>query len=196
MFDLDDFDAAFAELDARYIADEAAAHAGTWSLIAGAFVALNRRELPAATTDVVSLDHRRGPAFAPGEGFEYIRAGWDLDHTLNLYIEAAHRVNDLGAVFTWTGYGTSHEGFDAEWQGVEIMTVDGDLLSRAEVFDEADLDAALAKFDQLSRPAPRLENAGMPSGRTLLELLSLPATGTPWPSCSPTTSPRTIAVES
>ena len=159
VFDLDDFDAPFAELDARYITGEGAAHAGTWSLIAGAFVALNRHEFPAATTDVVSLDHRRGPAFAPGEGFEYIRAGWDLDQTLNLYIETAHRVNDRGAVFTWTGYGSSHEGFDAEWRGVEIMTVAGDLLSRAEVFDEADLDAALAKFDQLNRPTPRLENA-------------------------------------
>ena len=43
----------------------------------------------------------------------------------------------------------AHKRFDAEWRGVEIMTVDGDLLSRAEVFDEADLDAALAKFDEL-----------------------------------------------
>jgi hypothetical protein len=169
VFDLDDFDAAFAELDARYIAGEGAAHAGRWSLIAGAFVSLNRHEFPPATTDVVSLDHRRGPAFAPGEGFEYIRAGWDLDQTLNLYIETAHRVNDRGAVFTWTGYGTSHEGFDAEWRGVEIMTVDGDLLSRAEVFDEADLDAALAKFDQLSQPARRLENA---ASRTVEQLLA------------------------
>ena len=33
------------------------------------------------------------------------------------------------------------------------------LVDRCEVFDEADLDAALARFDQLSRPAPRLENA-------------------------------------
>ncbi len=35
LFDLDDFDAAIAELDARYLAGEAAAHAGTWSVIAG-----------------------------------------------------------------------------------------------------------------------------------------------------------------
>ena len=159
VFDLDDFEAAVAELDARYLAGEAAAHAGAWSVIAGVFVAHNRREIAAATPDAVSLDHRRGAAFAPGEGLEYIRAGWDLGQTLNVYVEAAHRVNDLGAVFTWAGYGTSQEGFDAEWRGVEIMTVDGDLLSRAEVFDEADLDAALAKFDELSRPAPRLENA-------------------------------------
>jgi DNA-binding SARP family transcriptional activator len=157
--DLDDFEAAFAELDARYLAGEAAAHAGTWSLIAGAFVALNRRELPATTSDAVSIDHRRVASFAPGELTAYIRAGWDLDQDLNLYIETAHRVNDRGAVFTWTGYGTSHEGFEAEWRGVNLMTVDGEMVSRMEVFDEADLDAALAKFDQLSRPTPRLENA-------------------------------------
>ena len=36
VFDLDDIDAAFAELDARYLAGEAAAHAHTWSVIAQA----------------------------------------------------------------------------------------------------------------------------------------------------------------
>ena len=107
----------------------------------------------------MSIDHRRVASFAPGEGVEYIRAGWDLDQNLNIYIETVHRLNDLGAVFTWAGYGTSHEGFDAEWRGVKLMTVDGEMVSRSEVFDEADLDAALAKFDELSRPAPRLENA-------------------------------------
>ena len=35
MFDLDDIDAAFEELDARYVAGEAASHARTWSVIAG-----------------------------------------------------------------------------------------------------------------------------------------------------------------
>ena len=106
----------------------------------------------------MSLDHRRGAAFAPGEGFEYIRAGWDLGQNLNIYTEIAHRLNDLGAVFTWAGHGTSHEGFEAEWRGVTLMTVDGEMVSRMEVFDEGDLDAALAKFEELSRPAPRLEN--------------------------------------
>ena len=33
LFDLDDFDSALAELDARYLAGEAAAHARTWSVI-------------------------------------------------------------------------------------------------------------------------------------------------------------------
>ena len=42
---------------------------------------------------------------------------------------------------------------------LNLLTVEGDLISRCELFDEADLDAALARFDELSRPAPRLENA-------------------------------------
>jgi hypothetical protein len=32
------------------------------------------------------------------------------------------------------------------------MMRDGDLISRCELFDEADLDAALARFDELSLP--------------------------------------------
>ncbi len=50
-FDLDDIDAAFEELDARYLAGEAAAHAHTWSVIARAYAAFNRHELPATTPD-------------------------------------------------------------------------------------------------------------------------------------------------
>ncbi len=59
VFDLDDIDAAFEELDARYLAGEAAAYAHTWSVIAGAYAALNRHELPATTPDWVNIDHRR-----------------------------------------------------------------------------------------------------------------------------------------
>jgi class 3 adenylate cyclase len=158
-FDLDDVDAAFTELDARYLAGEAAAHADTWAVIAGAVVALNRRELPAMTPGVISIDNRRVAGFAPGEGIEFIRVGRDLDQTLNIYIEAVHRMSSLGAVCTWAGHGTSHEGFDAEWRVVELMMVEGDLISQIEIFDESDIDAAIAKFDELSRPTPRLENA-------------------------------------
>ena len=60
MFDLDDIDAAFAELDARYLAGEAAAHSHTWSVIAGVYAAFNRHELPATTPDWSNIDHRRG----------------------------------------------------------------------------------------------------------------------------------------
>ena len=49
VFDLDDFDAAFAELDARYLSGEASAHSRAWSVISQAYAALNRREHPATT---------------------------------------------------------------------------------------------------------------------------------------------------
>ncbi len=58
IFDLEDIDAAVAELDARYLAGEAAAHSRTWSVIADAYAALNRHELPATTPDWVNIDHR------------------------------------------------------------------------------------------------------------------------------------------
>ena len=45
-FDPDDIDAAIAELDARYLAGEAAAHAHTWSVIARTYAGFNRHELP------------------------------------------------------------------------------------------------------------------------------------------------------
>ncbi len=106
-------------------------------------------------------------------------AVWNLTTELSHSIEAVHRLNDVGAVVTNTAHGTSQEGFDAEWRVITVSTVEGDLLSRCEVFDEADLDAALARFDELQPPAPRLENAASrvtsASWRT-----SRPATGTPW----------------
>ena len=80
----------------------------------------------------------------------YIRAGWDVAPDINIYIEAVHRLSNLGAVVTHAAHGTSHEGFDAEWREIAIMTFEGDLINRCEIFDEADIDAALARFDELS----------------------------------------------
>ena len=75
-----------------------------------------------------------------------------------------HRLTNLGAVVTQASHGTSHQGFDAEWRMISLSTVDGDLINRCELFDEADLDAALAQFEQLTRPAPQLENAASQVG--------------------------------
>ena len=71
VFDPDDIDAAFAELDARYLAGEAADHAHTWSVIAGAYAALNRHELPATTPDWVNIDRQRLALIAPGDMYTH-----------------------------------------------------------------------------------------------------------------------------
>lgn len=159
LFDPDDYETAFEELEARYLAGEAAPYARTWSAVAAAYAALNRQELPARSRDFVDLDHRRGTTIASGDLTAYLEAAWENTARSDIFIEAVHRLSRSGAVVTHAALGTTGYGFDAEWRVTTVLTVDGDLVNRVELFDEADLDAALARFDELSRPAPRLENA-------------------------------------
>ena len=156
-----DLDAAFEELDARYLAGEAATYAHTWSATMSANAAFNRREMFATTADWVNIDHRRLTGFTPGDQEAYVRATWDLAPDVKNRIVAVHRMSDVGAVFTQALSATSRESFEAEWRDVVLLTFRGDSMSRCEVFEESDLYAALARFDELNRQPPRLENAAI-----------------------------------
>jgi len=169
LFDLDDFEAAVAELDARYLAGEAAPYRRAWSVIAAGYAALRRCELPPTTPDFVSIDYGRGgAAFAPGDMIEYVRAGWEFGYDPKPYVEAVHRLSDLGAIVTHAAQGTSPDGFAAEWREINLLMTRGDAFSRSEIFGEADLDAAIAKFEQLSCPARRLENTASQTAERFL----------------------------
>ena len=78
---------------------------------------------------------------------------WDVTPDIRVEIEAVHRLSELGAVLTHAVNETSPEGLNAEWRGILIYTLEADMVNRCEVFDEADLDAALARFAELHRPA-------------------------------------------
>ena len=158
-FDADDLDAAFREIDGRYAAKEASPCAHTYTVVARAYAALNRREVPSTTPDWANTDHRHGATVAPGDRVEFVRAAWELERELYNYIQTVHRVNAVGAVVTRITIGTSDVGFDAERRTIDLMTVDGDLVSRFEMFDEGDLDAALARFDELAARKLRTQNA-------------------------------------
>ena len=107
----------------------------------------------------MSVDHRRTVSFAPGDLFSFIRASWADSPEHRLYVETVHRLSAFGAVVTKAIAERRHEGFDAEWrEDLRLLTVEG-TGNRLEIFDEGDLDAALARFDELSRSAPGLENA-------------------------------------
>ncbi|GLE50717.1 hypothetical protein [Mycobacterium montefiorense] len=147
--DLDDIDAAFTELDARYLAGEAAAHARTWSATSRAFEALNRGELPSTAQGFVDIDHRRGATLEPGALFDHLRVAFAESDHITIYIAAVHRLTSVGAVITHVTKGASREGFYAEWRIHDVVALDGDLINRAEFFDETELDAALARFDEL-----------------------------------------------
>ena len=92
--------------------------------------------------------------------------------------------------------GASPEGFDAEWREIGILTVEGDLISRCEIFDEADLDAALARFEELQPQTPRLENAASQAGKRFFAALRDPQLGGDWRKYWPTTVSSMIAVAS
>ena len=158
IFDEDDIDGALQELDARYLAGEAAPYERTWSVVLSGYRAFHRHELPATTPGWVNIDHRRVTTMAAGKLLETTSATWDITSDTKIYVEGVHRLNNSGAVLTHVANGTSREGFEAKWRVVDLVMVGGDLSCRCEMYDEADLDAALARFDELSCPAPRLEN--------------------------------------
>ncbi len=114
------------------------------------------------------IDHRPLVTIAANDLPASVRAVWDLTPDIKTYIEAVHRLSDLGAVVTHAAHGISHEGFDVEWRLIDIFTFEGDLVSRCEMFDEADLDAALADFDELHAQARRSRKRGKPRVRPLL----------------------------
>ncbi len=152
-FDPEDMDAAIAELDARYVAGEAAAHAHTWSVIARTYAVLNRGEVPDTTPHWVNLDHRAVTPMPDSELTANLRTSWVVAPEPSVYIESVHRLTDLGVVVTHVARGASQDGFDAERRSACLLTVEGDLISRGELFDESDLDVAVARFDELSQPA-------------------------------------------
>lgn len=61
-----------------------------------------------------------------------------------------HQLSECGTVTTQVLKMTSQEGFDAELRLTYVIVVEGNLLSHVEVFEESDLEVALARFDQLT----------------------------------------------
>ena len=78
---------------------------------------------------------------------------------VSIYVEAVHRLNDLGAVVTQVANGTSQEGFDAEWRGINLLTVDGDLSTASRSSTRPTSTPPSRASIELSRPAPQLKNA-------------------------------------
>src|SRR5262249_14847353 len=114
---------------------------------------------PATTPDLVYIDHRPLVSIEGVDLAASLRAMWDITSDVSFHIEAVHRLSELGCVVSHVLKGTSRGGLDVEWRMIDVCAVEGDPLSRVEVFEEADLDAALARFDELQPPARRLENA-------------------------------------
>ncbi len=132
-----------------------------------AFSGFNRHELPPTTPDWTSVDHRRTATFATGELYPFVRASFELVPDIRNYVETVHRLNATGAVVTRVATGgASREGsVGGEWRCVTLVAVDGTRISRVEIFEETDLQPALARFEDSvaqhgSRITPRWARTG------------------------------------
>ena len=85
----------------------------------------------------------------------YIRATYDLTRDIDVYIEAVHRLTDLGGLVTHVGTGTTQEGSDAEWRVVDVYSIEDGQINRCEMFDEngAFIEAPAVRLRGLSTSA-------------------------------------------
>ena len=157
IFDPDDVDAAFDELDARYLIGEAAPYAHTWQLIMEPFSAINRREPGPAAWNVEVTDHRRVP-FAPGDLEPAIKAILKLVPDVRYRVKAVHALDADGAVINLLVEGADTHGNELQWATLNVISFASGK-PRMEVYDEDDLDAALARFEELHPQRRTLENA-------------------------------------
>ena len=85
-----------------------------------------------------------------GEPADNIRACLaELTPDLNMYVESVHRLSERAAVVTHAAHGTSQDGLRRPTGGCRRLDDRRRRGKRCELFDETDLDAALARFDEL-----------------------------------------------
>ena len=131
LFDPDDIDAAFEELETRYLAGEAArsrAHMDGHYEVQAAY---NRHEVPPTTADCVNIDHRPGIAFAPGDATAYIGATYDVAPNVKGHLESC-----ASAGQPWGGrhrsgcMGPHTRASTFEWREVALFAFEGDMVTR------------------------------------------------------------------
>jgi DNA-binding SARP family transcriptional activator len=145
-YDGDALDTAFDELEARYLDGEAAPFARTWRSIVRTIDAINRHEeLPLPDT-YQGVDHRPFslPTANPRQWTPV-----ELADAVTTRITAVPRLDVHGAVVRMGMEATTQDGGAVAWSTIAVITV-GDH-GRTELFAEDDIDAALARFDELTR---------------------------------------------
>ena len=103
----------------------------------GGLAALNRRELPGSRRTRFTLITVEGVRRHRPDRIHRCHVGCHTGR--QRYVEAVHRLKQLREQSSpKRQYGTSQDGFDAEWRMINLSTVEGDL-STARAFDEEDI---------------------------------------------------------
>jgi hypothetical protein len=186
VFDPDDLDAAYAELDARYVAGEAAPYTLAWATLQRFERALAARDweqlASAFAPDFVVEDHRTLGTLSTLSRHEWVasaRALVDLRPDAVLRLDHVLAVDDRRCLIVARWMGSEADGaFEIPVVVVLEYGVDG--IRRWHGYDLHQLDEARARFDALvlssaestAAPAPvRIENAATRAGDRLREAM-------------------------
>jgi hypothetical protein len=159
LFEGDDLDAAFAELDARFAAGEGASF--DWASQVANLAAYDRRDWAAfqasLAQDVRHVDHR--PARFGEQDREQLlsamRTLFDLVPDARVRLLAVPRLSAYGHVIVYERTGHDETGANVTWREASVSIMRDGRIQRIESFAIEDLPAALARFELLSQLDPR-----------------------------------------
>ena len=198
LFDLDDLDAAFAELDARYIAGEAAPYADVYRTCVRMTDLRNARDWDGMrspfgpTTSSSSTTGREASAVSRTvmSTCDLVRSFADL--APDTIVQTSRRPSlsmRTGASRSSRHAGTSADGGAVEIVFLGLVIVRDGHIARIEQFPAHVLDEALRRFDELGpTPAPTLDNLCLRTVRRTNELSEREDWDGRWPAATPPTS--------
>ena len=160
----DHLDAAFDELDARFLAGEAAGSVPVRTL-SDVFRSANAREWDRFAArhaeDVHFIDHRPaggGTIVGRGPYIEYLRGFLALAPRFFMYCTEVIRLSTSAACFRVWGFGTTADGAPVELEHCDVYSC-GEELAVVELFPSDRLNDAIARFDELTTAHARAESA-------------------------------------
>jgi len=157
-FDPEDINDAFAELTARWIASGAVAYPRVIESVDRINATINRHDWDAAATHFAGaeyVDHRQLPHAVNGTIADWLcsmQTTGSLVPDLRLELAEVLARSAIGIVGRMTPKGTSADGAAIENPFVVLILLDGERVTRLEVFDEEQRDMALARLQELNRP--------------------------------------------
>jgi hypothetical protein len=159
IFDPDDINGAIVELTALWIASGEVARPGVIEAVQRINEIVSRHDWDAAARHFAGasyVNHRQLAQSGTSTIADWMSSMRTIESLApDFWVELAEVLtcSPVGIVGRMALKGTSTDGAAIEIPYVLLILLEGDRVTRFEAFDETDVDAALARFEELNRPA-------------------------------------------
>jgi hypothetical protein len=159
VFDPEDINGAISELNARWIASGEVAHPGSIEAVQQINEIVSRHDWDATSRHFAGasyINHRQLAQSGTSTLDDWLSSMRTIESLApDFWVEFAEVLTGsaVGILGRMALKGTSTDGVAIEIPYVLLILLEGDRVTRFEAFDETDIDAALARFDELNRPA-------------------------------------------